>query len=280
MSSKNSINEYEKKEENGWYLLVIDVDNEVVPTLNYKKIKGAFFKDITSIAIDHVKKDGFLHSTELNKIKSFDVTILHYSKGEVISRYTMKYKEQVSGVDGSYDSWEYTVPNKKGEFGPYDKNYNYWQAHWFPFIIAIFQFIFIACAYLFLNKIASIIQHTIFSDNDKGHFENFLNSTNVALAVLMLFTGLLYSAFAVWIKDLIKPHYLKDNLKRIFGSICTFEIPVLIATIYTVVKLSQVGGKFTWGNFFLIAAFSAILIFAKIIFTYISEREKKTKIKF
>ncbi|MGG4386092.1 hypothetical protein ABEX08_29225 [Priestia megaterium] len=250
MNSRNSITEYEKKEENGWYLLVIDEDNKVVPTLNYEKIEGAFLENITSIAINRVKNDAFLYGTGLDKIKSYEVTLLHYSKGKVISRYIMKYKDQVSGVDGCYDIWEYTVPNKKGEFEPYDKNYTYWEAHRFPIIWSFVQILLTGLAYFVPN-----------ADN----------TATVYSAFGLFISGLMYSAFSVWKKDLIKRHYLKDNLLRILVSLFTFEAPVIITAISTVWKISPIAGKFTW-NF---AISGIILIFVKIICTLLLEIDKK-----
>ncbi|MEH6930321.1 hypothetical protein, partial [Priestia megaterium] len=190
-------------------------------------------------------------------LKSYEVTLLHYSKGKVISRYIMKYKEQESSIDGCYDIWEYTVPNEKGEFEAYDKNYTFWKAHRFPLIWGLVQIFLIGLAHFLPNEVPA----------------KYYNKTIVSSAFVLFGSGLMYSAFSVWQKDLIKRHYLKDSLGRIKLSLVTFELPVIIAAISTVWKISPIAGKFTW-NF---AIFGILLIFAKIIFTYFLEREKKHK---
>jgi len=264
MSSKNSINDYAKKEEKGWYLLVTHKVNGVVQNLNYKKIKEKDMENITTTALDQLKEDGFLNKQNVNNLLDYEVTLLYYCKGslfssenKLFSRYIMKYKQKPSGIDGYYDSWEYTVVDKIGNFKTFDKNYNYWKAHQFPLIISILQILFMGLAYFIQNKVAV----------------KYYNETNVTFTFLIFFLASLYSAFSVWKKDLIKRHYLKDNLKRILFSIATFEIPVLIATGYTVLKMSQFAGKFTWP----IAIIGIGLIIVKIACTYDLEKVKKRK---
>lgn len=248
----------DKSWENGWYLLIIHRKTEVATkTFNYRKIKHNRLEKITTTALKHLKKDGVLYTPkDVDQLLDYDIYLLRYFKGEVVSRFTMKYKPKISLVDGYYDGWEYTVPDKDGNFISHDNDYSWKKAFWFPCTTFIVQFV------LF------IIAEYYSKDN---------SLTNWICAFLVFYLGLIYSTFSVLQKDLIKPHYLKDNFGRIKLSVFIFEIPVCAAAVYTSYKISYFGGQPNPGMFITFAILSLVLILAKIGFTIFLEWEKKLK---
>ncbi|MGG4386166.1 hypothetical protein ABEX08_29620 [Priestia megaterium] len=276
-SSINYANQYGNQKEDGWYLLVFDDTKTVLSNFNYKKIKRNVLENITTTALNDLKKDGFIYNANVNNLVKYEIALLHYSNNKVIGRYMMKYKQTVSFIDGYYNGWKFETTDEDGKFIPYDKDYKWWRAYWLPITVSLLQLLIISCIEFFPNDIASFIQRNIFGDNDKGNFAIYYRLTNGILAFLVFNIGLMHSSFSVLAKDLIKLHYLKDNLKRIKRSTIVFEIPVFIAAIYTVYKMSNLEGNINWTLFILFASVSLYLIIWKIASTYGLEYEKKHK---
>lgn len=272
--SKSSDYEFNESRKNGWYLLVIDGNTKkATDTFNYREIKYNRTENITTTALKHLKKDGLLYTPfDVKDLLKYKIYLLKYSKGEVTSRYTMKYKEEISLIDGFYEGWEYEIRDQDagGKFKPHDDDYSWWKAHRLPITISLFQGLFILCIQFFSKDIASSLQ-------TKGNFEAVYDLTNAILAFLVFYIGLMHSSFSVLTKDFIKLHYLKDNLKRILASTFVFEIPVIISAIYTVFKLSHFAGKFDSVFFNGFTFISLCFIAWKIWSTYDLERGKKSK---
>ncbi|MBB4825589.1 hypothetical protein HNO89_002825 [Sporosarcina luteola] len=268
---------YKESNENGWYLLVVNKDTkEVVKNFDYKEIKKIKMENITTTALYHLKNDGLFYKADIETLLKYEITLLYYSKKKLSSRYVMKYKKQINAIDGYYDGWEYNIKNN-GEFVPFDKNYKSWRAYNLPLVVSLIQILFIALTYYYSIEIATWIKEKIFKDYDKESFAKFYSLTNTLLAFLMFYIALIYSTFTILVKDLIKPHYLKDDLRRIRNSTIVFEIPVYIAAVYSVLKISQFEGEINWGIFTSIAVISLLLISGKILFTYFLEKEKRQK---
>lgn len=270
-------NEYKEENENGRYLLVINKKTrEIVPNFNYKKIKKISMENITTTALNHLKQDGLFYKADIKKLLEYEITLLYYSKKTLSSRYVMKYKDQINAIDGYYDGWEFNIKKDK-EFIPFDKNFKGWRAHWLPIVVSVLQIIFLILTYCYSTDITNFLKEKIYKDTVEENFSKFYSLTNTLLAFLMFYIALVYSTVTILVKDLIKPHYLKDDLSRIIKSIIVFEIPVCIAAIYSGLKISQFDGKISWDIFIPVAAFSLILIGGKIIITYFLEKEKKQK---
>lgn len=271
------LTEYKNRNENGWYLLVINRDTkEVIKNFDYKEIKKIRMENITTTALNHLKNDGLFYKADIETLLKYEITLLYYSKKKLSSRYVMKYKKQTNAIDGYYDGWEYNIKDN-GEFVPFDKNYQSWRAYILPLVVSLIQIIFIILTYYYSIEIATWIKEKIFKDNDKESFAKFYSLTNALLAFLMFYIALIYSTFTILVKDLIKPHYLKDDLRRIKNSIIVFEIPVYIAAVYSVLKISQFEGEIIWNIFVPVAAISLLLISGKIWLTYFLEKEKRQK---
>lgn len=278
MSSSNLITYEDEMEEDGWYLLVIEKKSkQAAQNFDYFKIKKVKMENITTTALNYLKKDGMFRGFDVKKLKDYDITLLFYSNKKLSSRYIMKYKQQINTIDGFYDGWEYMVKNKDGEFIPYDKNYKKRRVYRAPIIVSIAQILFFVATYYYSKEIASYMQDHIYRDNGQGNFTKYYTLTNALLAFLMFFVALIYSTLTILVKDSIKTHYLKDNLKRIYQSTFVFEIPVYIAAIYSVTKISQFEGKIIWNIWIPLVLISILLITAKAVFTCVLEREKKLK---
>jgi len=216
------------------------------------------------------------YKADVETLLKYEITLLYYSKKKLSSRYVMKYKKQANAIDGYYDGWEYNIKNN-GKFMPFDKNYKSWRAYRLPLVVSLIQIIFIILTYYYSTEIATLIKEKIYKDTDIESFAKFYSLTNALLAFIMFYIALIYSTFTILVKDLIKPHYLKDDLSRIKNSIIVFEIPVYIAAVYSVLKISQFDGEIIWNIFIPVAAISLLLISGKISLTYFLEKEKRQK---
>ncbi|PFU61946.1 hypothetical protein [Bacillus thuringiensis] len=270
--NNDSFTKYDKKNENGWYLLVWNKETKKnAERFEYIKIKKFKMENITTTALKYLKKEGLFYTVDPKDILKYEITLLYYHKKEVTSRYIMKYKENINAIDGFYDDWEYTVKNKNGEFETFDKSYSYLKAYNLPLIIFLFQLFCIVCTYKFPVEITKIIRYLTDSDNYSKSYDLF----DVLVTFLMFYSALIYSTFSIMKKESIKPHFLKENLKRIIFSTFIFEIPIVTGAISTVWKINVIVGKSE--PFDVLFWCSVILMLMKIGFTILLEIEKKQK---
>ncbi|PEC13031.1 hypothetical protein CN300_02625 [Bacillus thuringiensis] len=251
---KDSFTDYEEEHENGWHLLVWNKETKkIAERFKYIMINKIKMENITTTALKYLKEEGFLQNVDPQNILKYEITLLYYHNKKLESRYIMKYNDKISAIDGFYNGWEYTVKNKNGKFETFDKNYNYLKAYKLPIIIFIIQLLCIISTHNSPNN----------------------DLLNRIVAFLMYYSALVYSTFTILVKDLIKPHYLNDNLTRIIWSILIFEIPIITGLLTTAAKVNLIIGKgetfdwLFWG--------SVALILVKIVFTIGLEIEKKHK---
>lgn len=245
---------YKEGNENGWHLLVWNKETrEIADRYKYVKIKKIKMENITTTALKYLKKEGFLHNVDPKNILKYEISLLYYHNKKLESRYIMKYKDKISAIDGFYDDWEYTVKNKNGKFETFDENYSNLKAYKLPLIIFSIQLFCIISTYNYPT-------------------DDLLNRI---VAFVMFYTALVYSTFTILVKDLIKPHYLKDNLTRIIWSILIFEIPIITGALTTVAKVNLIIGKDEAFDWLFLASVALMLL--KVVFTIGLEIEKKQK---
>ncbi|ANE89227.1 hypothetical protein ABHP49_005492 [Bacillus cereus] len=273
--NNGSFTNYAKQDKSGWYLLVWNKEtNKIEKNFDYKNIQKIKGENITTTALNYLKKDGLFHTVDTKNVLKYEITLLFYQKKKVTSRYIMKYKEKINAIDGYYDGWEYTVKNENGVFGTYDKDYTFWEAHKVPLSLTLFQIFCILCLYIFPEQITIFIKEIMYKDYNLETYDKYYNLLSGVVAFVLFIVAIINSTFTIIIKDLIKLHYLKDNQIRIIWSIVIFEMPVLIATLITAWKISQVVGGATFNSLLI---FSIIFMIMKTGFTYFLEIEKRQK---
>ncbi|TPV39566.1 hypothetical protein [Bacillus dicomae] len=273
--NNDSFTNYAKQDKNGWYLLVRNKETtEIEKNFNYRNIQKIKGENIITTALNYLKKDGLFHTVDTKNLLKYEIILLFYQKEKVTSRYIMKYKEKINAIDGYYDGWEYTVKNENGDFGTYDNDYTFWEAHKVPLSLTFLQIFCILCLYIFPKQITIFIKEIMYKDHNVETYDLYYNLLSGVVAFLLFIVAIINSTFTIILKDSIKQHYLKDNQIRIIWSIIIFDTPVLLATLIAAWKISQVVGGATFNSLFI---FSFIFMSIKIALTYFLEIEKRQK---